>query len=36
MLNTLKISSNFKNTKETTDQNATAHCFVRMLKMSRR
>ena len=31
-LNTLKTSSNFKNIKETTDQNATAHCSVSMLK----
>ena len=36
ILNTLKTSSNFKNIKETTDQNAIEHCAVPMLKkMSR-
>jgi hypothetical protein len=31
-LNTLKTSSNFKNIKETTDQNANPHCSVPMLE----
>ncbi len=31
-LNNLKTSFNFIDIKETTDQNATAHCYVPMLK----